>query len=137
MQALSPEEAKRILEVAQGDRFAVLFSFALVTGMRPEEYFGLQWKDIDFENGTVTVRRTLLWRNGGGWYFDEPKTSRSRRTLPLPSSFVKALSEYRRRQAEIRLKAGSKYQNNDFVFATGEGTPLMRRNIIRRHFRQS
>jgi integrase len=103
--------------------------------MRPEEYLGLQWKDIDFENSTVTVRRTLLWRNGGGWYFDEPKTSRSRRTLPLPSSLVKALSEHKRRQAEIRLKVGSKYQNNDFVFATGEGIPLMRRNIIRRHFR--
>jgi integrase len=135
MQAFSTEEAKRFLEAAKNDRFSVLFSFALATGMRPEEYLGLQWKDVDFENGTVTVRRTLLWRAGGGWYFDEPKTSRSRRTLPLPSTLVRELSEHKRRQAEIRLKAGAKYQNNDFVFATGEGTPLMRRNLIRRHFR--
>lgn len=135
MQALSPEEASCFLEAARQDRFGVLFTFALATGMRPEEYLGLQWKDINFENGTATVRRTLLWRNGGGWYFDEPKTSRSRRTIPLPSSLMRALSEHRRRQVELRLKAGAQYQNNDFVFATGWGTPLMRRNLIRRHFR--
>lgn len=111
MQALSPEEVKHFLDAAQQDRFGVLFTFALVTGMRPEEYLGLQWKDINFENSSVMVRRTVLWRKGGGWYFDEPKTSRSRRTLPLLASLMRALSEHRRQQAEARLKAGAQYQN--------------------------
>ena len=78
---------------------------------------------------------SLLRRKGGGWYFSEPKTPRSRRNIPLPASVLQALVGYKRQQAETRLKAGKEYQNNDLVFATSEGTPLMLRNIIRRHFR--
>ena len=81
------------------------------------------------------MRRTLVWRKGGGWYFGEPKTSRSRRTLPLPMSLVGALIEHRRKQGESRLKKGADYQNNDLVFATSEGTPILLRNLVRRHFR--
>jgi integrase len=136
MQALSPEEAARFLAAASQDKWAVLFALALTTGMRPEEYLGLQWKDVEVEKGTVTVQRTLIWRRkGGGWYFSEPKTSRSRRTIPLPASIVQSIREHRRRQAEQRLKAGPKYQNNDLVFATAEGSPLMPRNLLSRHFK--
>jgi integrase len=83
----------------------------------------------------ATVRRTLVWRKGGGWYFGEPKTSRSRRTVPLPVSLVGALSDHRRKQGERRLKKGPDYQHNDLVFATSEGTPILLRNLVRRHFR--
>lgn len=135
MQALSPEQAARFLEAAAQDRLGVLFGFALATGMRPSEYVGLQWKGIDTEKGIVTVQRTLAWRKGGGWYYDEPKTPRSRRNIPLPASTLRALMEHKRRQSEARLKAGPDYQNHDLVFATGDGTPLLLRNLIRRHFR--
>ena len=56
----------------------MLFALALTTGMRPEEYLGLQWKDVDLKQGIVIVRRALVWRSvGGGWYFGEPKTTRT------------------------------------------------------------
>lgn len=104
--------------------------------MRPEEYLGMQWEDIDKERGTATVQRTLIWRDkGGGWYFGEPKTVRSRRLIPLPASTLRALAEHRRRQAAERLKAGAAYSNHDLVFATPEGGPLMPGNLKRRHFR--
>ncbi len=136
MHALSPEEAGRFLTAAAEDKWGVLFVFALATGMRPEEYLGLQWKDVDLSGGTVTVRRALIWKDkGGGWYFGEPKTARSRRSIPLPASTTRALAEHRRQQAAERLKAGADYQQNDLVFATAEGSPLMPRNLKRRHFR--
>jgi integrase len=136
MLALSPKEATEFLKAAAADRWCVLFAFALATGTRPEEYLGLQWKDVDLEHGVVTVRRALVWRStGGGWYFGEPKTARSRRQIPLPASTLLALKEHRRQQAEERLKAGASYQQNDLVFATPEGGPLAPRNLKRRHFR--
>jgi integrase len=136
MQALSPEEASRFLAAASEDRFDMVFIFALATGMRPEEYLGLQWKDIDFSRGIARVQRTLIWpRQGGSWYFGEPKTAKSRRSIPLPISVVYSLSRHKRDQAEERLKAGPKYQNNDLIFATSEGTPIMMRNLLRRHFK--
>jgi len=135
MQCLSPEEAVRFLEAAKADRLGIVLSFALATGMRPEEYLSQKWSDIDLIKGAATVRRTLIWRKGGGWYFGEPKTSRSRRTIPLPKSLISALTEHRRRQAESRLKKGADYENNELVFAANEGTPILLRNLVRRHFR--
>lgn len=134
MQALSPDEASRFLEAAREDKLGIVLSFALATGMRPEEYLALKWSDLDLHAGTATVRRTLIWRKGGGWYFGEPKTSRSRRTIPIPRSLVGELADHRRKQAESRLKKGADYQNNDLVFASGEGTPILLRNLVRRHF---
>lgn len=135
MAALSPDDAARFLAEAARDHLGVLFAFALTTGLRPSEFMGLQWKDIELGNGIVTVCRTLVRRKGGGWYYGEPKTPRSRRNIPLPASMLRALISHKRQQAETRLKAGAEYQNNDLVFATGDGTPLLLRNIIRRHFR--
>jgi integrase len=136
MRAFSPEEAGRFLAAASGDRYGVLFASALTTGMRPEEYLSLQWGDLDLKTGITSVQRTLIWRRkGGGWCFGEPKTPRSRRTIPLPASVVRALAAHRRQQAEERLKAGSNYTQHDLVFATSEGGPLMLRNLIRRHFK--
>ncbi|HEV7376820.1 MAG TPA: tyrosine-type recombinase/integrase [Pyrinomonadaceae bacterium] len=137
MRAFSPIEAMHFLTSAAQDRWAVLFALALTTGMRPEEYFGLQWKDIDLASGVITVQRSLVWRSNksGDWYFGELKTTRSRRSIPLPASLVRSLVEHKRHQAEQRLKVGPAYQNLDLVFASTTGTPLIRLDITRRHFK--
>lgn len=135
MLAFSPEEAARFLKAAAEDKFAALFMFALATGMRPEEYLALKWSDVDLARGAATVVRTLIWRKGGEWYFGEPKTSRSRRTVPFPASVLSALQEHKRRQAAERLKAGAGYQNNELVFAMSNGRPILLRTLDRRHFK--
>ncbi len=137
MRAFSPKEAMQFLASAAQDRWGVLFALALSTGMRPEEYFGLQWKDVELDKGIVTVQRSLIWRSNkaGDWYFGELKTTRSRRNIPLPSSVLRSLIDHRRKQAEQRLKAGPEYHNHDLVFATATGTPLIRLDITRRHFK--
>jgi len=135
MNALTPAEATKFLEAARTDKWYVIFSLALATGMRPEEYLGLQWKDLNFDTGTMIVRRALVWkRKGGGWSLQEPKTSQSRRTIPLPVSVLKELREHRRKQNEERLSIGAEYQNNDFIFAGEFGTPILASNLFRRHF---
>jgi integrase len=125
MKAMSPTEASRFLEAVKDTRQYALFNFALTTGMRPQEYLGLKWSDIDFEKGAATVRRAIVWKRekGGGWAFAEPKTPRSRRTIPLPASTVKALLEHKRQQGIQRLRTGSEWQDHGLVFPTSIGTP--------------
>lgn len=135
MQALYPEEAGRFLAAAAADRWHVLLALALATGMRPGGYLGLQWQDAELERGVVTIRRALVWRKGGEWYFGEPKTARSRRNIPLPASVRTALMEHRRRQGAERLKAGPAYQHNDPVFAMSDGRPVQLRTLDRLHFK--
>lgn len=137
MQSLTPVEAANFLKEAASDRWFALFILALATGLRPSEYLGLKWSDIDLELGLITVQRALIWRSykTGDWYFGEPKTPRSRRRIPLPSSAIKALKQHRRVQAEERLQAGASYDNLNLVFATGEGQPLIRLNVVQKHFK--
>ena len=135
MQAFSPDDAARFLKAAAEDKHSTLFMVALATGMRPEEYLALKWSDVDLQKGAATVQRTLIWRKGGEWYFGEPKTARSRRTVHFPASVLSALLEHKRRQAAERLKAGASYQSNEFVFAMSNGRPVLLRTLDRLHFK--
>lgn len=134
MQALSPEQAERFLQAAASDRFGCLFTLALITGCRPGEYLAAQWKDIDFDTGMVTIQRAIT-DGKDGWTFSEPKTARSRRSIPLPPVLLRMLQEHRKRQAEERLAAGPSYRNYDLIFANAVGEPLDRHNLAVRHFK--
>lgn len=57
---------------------------------------GLMWTDFDAEKGTLTVRRTLHNKEGGGYYAGETKTGAGRRIIKLPPSTVQLLSERKR-----------------------------------------
>lgn len=135
MNSMSPEDVTKFLVALEGTRYSILFAFAVATGMRPEEYFGLQWRDVNWDEGIVSVQRVLIWRKGGGWCFEEPKTSQSRRTIPLPASIAIQLKRHKIIQAQERLKWGSEYQNNELVFATDLGSPLSIQNLTARHFK--
>jgi integrase len=131
---LSPDEAASFLEVADVMPRGLIFEFALLTGMRPEEYLALQWADVDFERATAQVRRALV-RHKRSWSFEEPKTARSRRTVYLSAPLLQKLAAHKRKQAEIRLKLGAAWQAFDLVFCSDEGTPLTIPNITYRYFR--
>jgi integrase len=136
MKALSVEECTDFLSAAATDEHYPIFLLAIETGMRPEEYLGLQWKDIDFSRRTIRVQRALVWnRKGGGWNFEEPKTAKSRRMVPISAPIIEALSHHRKKQLEERLKLGPDYQNHDLVFATQVGSPILTSNLTRRHFK--
>jgi len=132
MRPLWPEEAARFLKASMGDGFHALFALAITSGMRPSEYLGLKWEDINLDTCVVTVRRTVQWKTGGGWEFGDTKTASSKRSIPLPPSTVKALRDHRRCQLEEKMRRGSRYRNNDLVFATDEGDPVTLDRVRRR-----
>jgi integrase len=63
---LSVVQARAFIEAIAGQPYRDLFAIALTTGMRPSEYVGLTWKDLDLDRGTVSVSHTLEWRRGVG-----------------------------------------------------------------------
>lgn len=132
MVVLTKDEALRLLKESKKERIATLFSFLLATGCRPSEAIGLKWQDVSFERNTVEIRRVVVWqRTGGSWEFCEPKTAKSRRTIPLPVTLVKEIKKHRIRQHKERLKIGSHWQNFDLVFPSQVGTPLTMGRITR------
>jgi len=118
---LSPEEARAFVEAAEGDRWAALWILLLASGARPGEVLGLRWEDYDGER--IRIQRALVRdRKGGGWKLKEPKTKKSRRTVPLPTPAITALKAHRKRQAEEKL-AAKEYAEHGLIFADESGEP--------------
>jgi integrase len=131
---LSANEARQFIATSEEMRHGLVFEFALLTGMRPEEYLAIQWGDVDFERCTVQVRRALI-RHNKAWSFQEPKTSRSRRMVVLPASLIDKLLAHKRKQAAQRLLVGPQWQAHNLVFCSEFGTPLSIPNLTYRYFR--
>ncbi len=143
MSALTPEQAVAFLNEAKKDRYFAMWLIAIETGMRPEEYFGLQWSDL--QDGVLIVQRVVVRKQGlkkqglekaagGSWTFEEPKTTRSRRAIPLSKTALAALEIHKQNQIAERLKAGKNYYDNGLIFCTQIGTPLQVNNLRNRHF---
>lgn len=136
LRAMTLEQAKAFLKAVEGQRWGSVLSFALRTGMRPEEYLGLQWPEVDLERGLVRVIQVLVRPKGGGWNFEEPKTSGSRRTVALHARDVEELRAHRVQQVQERLFAGDKWQSQwDFVFTNESGGPVFEGNLTKRAFK--
>jgi integrase len=131
---LTAEQAKIFIQKCDQMANGLIFEFALLTGMRPEEFLSIQWRDLSFERKTVQVRRALV-RHKGSWSFEEPKTPRSRRTIVLPASLVHKLVLHKQTQTFAKLKAMNLWEDHDLVFCGMFGTPLSIPNITYRYFR--
>lgn len=128
---LTPEAARRLLAASKSDRLYALYAVALAIGLRKGEVSALRWSDVDFDAATLRVTGTLKRMTGQGLVRDEPKTKRSRRTVPLPDVCMDALRAHRIAQAQERLAQGERWQDLDYVFPTTVGTPLDPRNLSR------
>jgi integrase len=126
-------EARALLEAAQlaDDRLVPLLTLAVLTGMRQGELLALKWEDVDFDRGSLAVRRTLERIDHAVPIFAEPKSATSRRVIALGPAAIAALHAHRAKQNAERLVAGKHYAPYDLVFATKAGTPLIRRNVLR------
>ncbi len=132
IQPFTIDESRRFLEEVKGDRLEALYSVAIALGLRQGEAFALCWRDIDLVIGEIRVRHTLQ-RVDKIAVLAEPKTQKSRRTIPLPGSITAALKAHRILQEEERLLAGDRWRDWDLVFCTSIGTPLDPRNVTRHY----
>ena len=120
---LSPQQARSLLQAANGERLEAAIVVMLSLGLRKGEVFGLRWSDVDFENNFITVAQALS-RVGSQLMLGPPKTDRSRRKINLPAPVTNALRAHKRRQAAERLSVGELWQDTDLVFTSEVGTPL-------------
>ena len=133
-QALTPDAARRVLLAVKGDRLEGLYTVALALGLRQSETLGLRWQDSNFDEGTLSVQRTLQ-RVNGAFCFYPPKTPRSRRTIPFPAPIATALRQHLKLQLEVRETLGPAWEGDTWgalVFADPLGRPLTSFHVSRR-----
>ena len=123
---LSRVESISFLEAAKSERLYALFYVAISTGMCQGELFGLQWRDVNFELGTIHIQRNLVELKGKH-HLDEPKTKSARRTIKLTGTALVVLREHRKRM----LAAGTPGPQ---VFCDTAGGFLRKSNVCRGSF---
>ena len=120
-----------MLSAASGDRWEALYVVALHTGLRRGEILGLRWEDVDLEEGTISVKRSL----DVDGTLKMPKNPASRRTLKLTPRALAALKAHKVRQHEERLKAeADAWGDHNLVFPNTIGKPMNAGNFYRREF---
>jgi integrase len=127
IKVLTIEEQEKFLEVIKEDRLGPAFLMLLGTGMRRGELLALTWQDIDFEKGTVFIRRNMVWTKEGP-VFQEPKTEKSKRIIPLPSAVLESLKKHRERMFQEGF-----YGLDKQVFCSATGTYIIPRNFNRKY----
>lgn len=107
MQTWTAESAAAFLRHVADDRLSAAWQLSLY-GLRRGEVLGLCWSAVDLVAKKITVRweRVVV---GDEIVEKEPKTPRSRRTLPLDDDLVIALTALQLRQREEREEAGEAY----------------------------
>jgi integrase len=130
---------KLLPAIAQDRLFAAIF-LGFGTGLRRGEVLALRWKDVDVRTGTLQVRQALVRVTNHNvpkgekrtrLLFQEPKTSPSRRTIPIPEACLAALKQHKARQAEEKLLLGQAYHDYGLVFCQADGKPIDPRNFLR------
>jgi len=91
--ALTKEEAYRFFVALQDEPFDFQCALQLLVtaGLRRGECIGLQWQDIDFDFGTLFVRRSVIYNGEVGIIVSAPKTPKSVRVVPLMPKTIEML----------------------------------------------
>lgn len=88
----------------------------ILGGFRRGELLGLHWQDINFQNQTVKICKSLLSIKGQGTIEDKVKTTRSNRTVTLPKECFDLLTEYKQLQEERKKILGNAWKDSPYVF---------------------
>lgn len=105
-------------------KYKAFFVLAIYGGFRRSEILGLEWKDIDFTERTISIQRTSQYMKGKGVFTDTTKTEESQRTLKLPKDVFDVLRELRVEQAQVRLFMGDRWDDHDRLFTKENGRPM-------------
>ncbi len=125
-QIYTPAEVKRFLELLENEplKYRVFFNLLIYSGFRRGEMLGLEWKDVDFENNIISVRRTSNYTGQRGIYTDTTKTKRSQRTLKFPQEIMDLLKVFKTQQDAEAERIGSKWVYTDRLFVKWNGEPM-------------
>ena len=117
-------------------RMGTAYIVLVNTGLRAGELSGLTWKDVDFENKALYVRRGMQKITTYDDDFNkvkrerkvtDVKTENSYRVVPMLDKVVKILQEYKKKiqaEQEELAELGEGFKEDDFIFKTKYNHPI-------------
>ena len=120
------DEVKQIFQKLDSEplKWKLYIMLAIYSGFRRSEMLGLEWKDIDFEHSTISVRRTSQYTKEKGIYTDTTKTKRSKRMSKFPPVIMNMLKQFKAEQDTEAEQLGTKWEDHDRLFTKWNGEPM-------------
>ena len=139
------EDQQKLMGILENDRLGVAYNLAMFTGLRMGEVLALRWNNIDFNDRLISVCSSLsrVYHSGAEGkkselIFQEPKTEKGKRVVPLLDSVVSSLKIHKEAE-KLRLKsldlnevAVKQYFKDGLVFTNELNNPIEPRNFIRK-----
>lgn len=115
----------------------VYFYLAVYGGFRRGELCALTWRDINFENHTVSINKAVA-RRTGGQIIKSPKTVAGNRIVKLPKICFEMLRKWQWEESKLRMSLGTAWNgpkdpDDYFIFIQSDGS-LIDISSIRKRF---
>lgn len=121
---LNDVEAKQLVKALENEenyqwKYSLLISIFM--GIRRGELAGLQWEDIDCDNKTMTIARSVQDIPKYGLIIKDPKTETSKRVLSMPDKLVDYLKEYKVWWDKRKSYFGDRWKDTKMLFCNENG----------------
>ncbi|WP_268569017.1 site-specific integrase [Paenibacillus larvae] len=96
MKFYDESEAKKVIEslYKESAMWRLFILTAILGGLRRGEILALEWCNINFEEGFISVNKSISLTVNGQAIIKEPKTKGSKRNITMPEWYFKELKEY-------------------------------------------
>lgn len=123
------EQTKILLEnleqlSIEDTKYKVAIILTVFTGVRLGELMGLEWQDVDFKNGIISINRSSQYLSDMGVFTKVPKTESSIREIAIPDFIISLLEEYKLWYEEQKSIYGELWTNSDRLFVQADGKPM-------------
>lgn len=123
------EQTKILLEnleqlSIEDTKYKVAIILTVFTGVRLGELMGLEWQDIDFKNGIISINRSSQYLSDMGVFTKVPKTESSIREIAIPEFIISLLEEYKLWYDEQKSIVGDFWHESNRLFVQDDGKPI-------------
>ena len=104
-------------------KYRLIVLLAIALGAREGEIFGLEWRHIDFDKGTIRIEQSSQYLPDIGTFIKPTKTHRTS-TVSVPPIVIEALREFRDEQNAERIKHEGRWERSDRILLSSTGRPM-------------
>ncbi|BAH07659.1 site-specific integrase [Clostridium kluyveri] len=119
------EETAYVLQLIENEpiKYKTMITLAIYGGMREGELTALTWSDINFDDCTIKINKSLQHLPGRDTFIKSTKTETTR-LISIPISVMTLLKEYKRWQNTEKLKLGNLWHDSDALFTATDGKSI-------------
>ncbi|MDR5584858.1 site-specific integrase [Paenibacillus larvae] len=107
-------------------RWRLLILGSMVGGFRRGELLALEWSNVDFDNMTLSINKSISLTKDGRAVEKAPKSKSSKRIVDMPDWYMDELKVHEYEWKKEKLSVGDKWRGGDrqYVFHAGFGKPF-------------